>query len=123
MNRKIKISFDDSRCVEVDYKAKAGDVVKLVENDISDVLGLKINNEVKDFDYELVRDSKIEYIKYKTNRDGYLIYSRTLKMILYMALTSLYSNVDIEFIATINKDQYFVANNLELTENKLKEIK
>ena len=123
MNRKIKISFDDSRCVEVDYKTKAGDVVKLVENDISDVLGLKINNEVKDFDYELVRDSKIEYIKYKTNRDGYLIYSRTLKMILYMALTSLYSNVDIEFIATINKDQYFVANNLELTENKLKEIK
>ena len=122
MSKKIKVSFEDSRVVEVDYKTKAIDALKIVENDLSDILGLKINNEVKDYNYELVKDSSIEFIGFQSD-DGYRIYSRTLKMVLYMALTSLYSYVDLEFLATINKDQFFVTNNLELTEDKLKEIK
>ena len=56
--------------------------------------------------YELVKDSSIEFIKFNSV-DGYRIYSRTLKMVLYMALTKLYSTTDVEFIATINKDQFF----------------
>ena len=44
-------------------------------------------------------------------------------MVLYMALTSIYSNVDVEFISTINRDQYFVIKNIELTPKKVQEIK
>ena len=122
MNKKIKITFEDSRVVEVKYKTRAIDAIKLVENDVSNILGLKINNEVKDYNYELVKDSNIEFIKFNSI-DGYRIYSRTLKMILYMALTTLYSTTDVEFIATINKDQFFVTKNLELNDTKIQEIK
>ena len=122
MNNKIKVTFDDSREVKVKYKTKAVDAVKLVENNLDDILGLKVNNEVKDYNYELVKDSTIEFIKFNSV-DGYRIYSRTLKMVLYMALTKLYSTTDVEFIATINKDQFFVTQNLELTDKKIKEIK
>lgn len=122
MNDKIKVTFEDSRVVEVKYKTKAIDAIKLVEKDVDDILGLKINNEVKDYNYELVKDSNIEFIKFDSV-DGYRIYSRTLKMVLYMALTSLYSTTDVEFIATINKDQFFVTKNLELNDTKIKEIK
>lgn len=122
MNNKIKVTFEDSRVVQVKYKTKAVDAIKLVENNLDDILGLKINNEVKDYNYELVKDSSIEFIKFNST-DGYRIYSRTLKMVLYMALTQLYSTTDVEFIATINKDQFFVTKNLELTDSKIQEIK
>lgn len=122
MNEKIKVTFEDARVIEVDYKTKAIDAISMVQSKVDDVLGLKINNEVKDYNYELVKDSNIEFIKIDSP-DGYRIYSRTLKMVLYMALTTLYSNTDVEFIATINKDQYFVTENLELTPAKIEEIK
>lgn len=122
MNDKIKVTFEDSRVVEVKYKTKAIDAIKLVQSNVDDILGLKINNEVKDYNYELVKDSNIEFIKFDSV-DGYRIYSRTLKMVLYMALTTLYSTTDVEFIATINKDQFFVTKNLELNDTKIKEIK
>lgn len=122
MKKKIRITFDDSREVEVDYKTKIGDAIKLVETDVSDILSLRVNNEVKNYDYELVKDSYVEMIKYH-DPDGYRIYSRTLKMVLYMALTELYSNADVEFIATINKDQFFVVKNISITPNKIVKIK
>lgn len=122
MKNKIKVTFDDLRVVEVDYKTKAGDAVKLVEKDVSGIFGLKINNEVKGFDYELVKDSTISFVRFN-DPDGYRIYSRTLKMVLYMALTSLYSEAKVDFIATINKDQYFTIKDISLTDKKVKDIK
>lgn len=123
MKEKIKVSFEDGRQISVDYKTKAIDAVKLVENDITDILALNVNNEVKNYSYELVaNDNIIKFIKLNST-DGYRVYTRTLKMVLYMALTTLYSNADIEFIATINKDQYFIINNIDLTDEKIAAIK
>ena len=51
MNNKIKVTFDDSRSLEVYYKTKAIDVVKMVEGDTSDILALNINNELRSYDY------------------------------------------------------------------------
>lgn len=122
MNNKIKVTFEDSREIEVSYKTKVADVLKIVENDLYDILGLKINNEIKGYDYELAKDSHIEYVKYNSS-DGYRIYSRTLKMVLYMALTSLYSSADVDFVATINKDQYFTIKDIKINDAKIKQIK
>lgn len=122
MNNKITITFEDLRKLEVDYKTKAIDVVNMVESDISDILALNINNELRSFNYELVKDSTIKYIKYNSS-DGYRVYSGTLKMVLYMALTSIFSEADVEFIATIKKDQYFLLNNVKITDEKIKKIK
>lgn len=122
MNNKIKVTFDDSRSLEVYYKTKAIDVVNMVEGDTSDILALNINNELRSYDYELVKDSVIKFVKYNSP-DGYRVYSGTLKMVLYMALTSLFSNADVEFIATIKKDQYFMLNNIKITDEKVQKIK
>lgn len=122
MNNKIKVTFDDSRSLEVYYKTKAIDVVKMVEGDTSYILALNINNELRSYDYELVKNSIIKFVKYNSP-DGYRVYSGTLKMVLYMALTSLFSNTDVEFIATIKKDQYFMINNIKITDEKVQKIK
>lgn len=122
MDNKIKVTFDDSRSLEVYYKTKAIDVVKMVEGDTSDILALNINNELRSYDYELVKNSIIKFVKYNSP-DGYRVYSGTLKMVLYMALTSLFSNADVEFIATIKKDQYFMLNNIKITDEKIQKIK
>lgn len=119
---KISVTFEDGRKVTVPYKTKIVDAVKMVENSLDDIISLKVNNEVKSFDYELVTDSICEYIGFNSE-DGYRIYSRTLKMVLYMALTKLYSHADLEFISTINKDQYFIIKNIDLTVEKVEKIK
>lgn len=107
MNNKLKVKFENGKEVEVNYKTTAIEAVKLVENNLEEILALKVNNEIRPYTYELVDNSHIEFIKYECD-DGYRVYSRTLKMVLYMALTSMYSNVDVEFMSTINRDQYFV---------------
>ena len=122
MSNKITISFEDSRKIDVDYKTKVSDVIDMVESDTSDILAVIVNNELRRFDYELVKDSSIRYVKYDS-QDGYRVYSGTLKMVLYMALTSLFSDADVEFIATIKRDQYFLINNIKITDEKIKKIK
>lgn len=122
MKKKIKVTFEDSRSIEVDYKTKAIDVIKMIESDYSDILALIINNELRDINYSLVKDSQIKYVKYNS-QDGYRVYSGTLKMVLYMALTMLFSNADLEFIATIRKDQYFKIKNIKVTQENIKKIK
>lgn len=122
MNNKLKVTFEDSRQIEVEYKTKISDVLKMIETDVSDILALRVNNEVKNYEYEIVRDSYVEFIKYN-DPDGYRVYSRTLKMVLYMALTKLYSNANVEFIATIDKDQYFTIKDINITQNKILKIK
>ena len=77
MNKKIKVNFEDGRQISVDYKTKAIDAVKLVENDVSDILALNINNEVKNYSYELVSNENIiKFIKLNS-QDGYRIYTRS----------------------------------------------
>lgn len=122
MDKNIRVILPGDKVLKVPYRTPAIEVLKLAKENLDDILSLKINNEVKNFQYELVKDSKIEYVKFDSP-DGYRVYSRTLKMILYMALTSLYSRADVEFIATINKNQYFIINDLEVTEEKLKKVK
>lgn len=119
---KITVTFEDGRKITVPYKTKIVEAVKMVENNLDNIIALKVNNEVKSFDYELVTDSICEYIDFDTE-DGYRVYTRTLKMVLYMALTKLFSHADVQFISTINKDQYFVIKNIDLSKEKVEKIK
>lgn len=119
---KIKVTFEDLRTIEVDYNTRVIDAVNLVENNINKILALKINNEIRRYDYPLVKDSYIEFITFDSF-DGYKIYSRTLKMILYMALTKLFSKVQVNFISTINNSQYFTIKDVKLTTKNVKLIK
>lgn len=122
MKRTLKVTIEGKHVVEVPYKTPAIEAVKLVENNLDDILSLKINNEVKNYQYELVKDSNIKFVKID-DPDGYRVYARTLKMLLYMALTTLYSKADVEFITTMNGNQYFVIYDITLTDEKIMAIK
>lgn len=121
MNLKLSVNYEN-REEKVPYKSKVADVLDILKIKDDSILGFRVNNEIRSFDYELVTDSVIEPI-HLDSTDGYRIYTRTLKMVLYMALVRLYSDADVEFITTINRDQYFVINNMKLTEEKIKAIK
>ena len=121
MERKISVNYD-GKDIAVPYKSKVLDILKSLNINDNKILGFRINNEIKNYEYEIVANSIIEPI-YFNSEDGYRIYSRTLKMVLYMALQRLYSEADVEFMTTINKDQYFVINNIELNAEKVEKIK
>ncbi len=122
MKEKIKINFEDGREILVPYRTTAIDAVKMVEDNIDDILAVVVNNEVKFQQYELVKDSEIRFVKIDTE-NGYRVYSKSLKMVLYMAISELYGNIDVDFQATINRNQYFITPDFDLTEQKIQEIK
>lgn len=122
MNEKIKVTFEDDRQIIVPYKTTAIDAVKMVEDNVEDILAITVNNEVKFQNYELIKDSEIRFV-YIDSADGYRVYSKSLKMVLYMAITELYGNQKVDFQATINRNQYFLMPNFKLTEDKIENIK
>lgn len=122
MNKKIKVTINKGKNVKVDYKAKVIDVLKSNNEDLEGVLAVRVNNEVKNLESILYKNSEIEYV-YFDGGDGYRVYSRTLKFIMYMALKELYKEADVEFVSTINKDQFFKIKNMELTSEIIETIK
>lgn len=122
MNEKIKVSFEDGREITVPYKTTAIDAVKMVEDNVEDILAVMVNNEVKFQTYELIKDSSITFVKIDS-ADGYRVYSKSLKMVLYMAITELYGNQKVDFQATINRNQYFKMPEFKLTQERIDSIK
>ncbi len=122
MKEKLRVTFENGKEIVADYKSKIGDLVKSIESDNEDILALSVNNEIVPFDYEIVKDSKCDYIRLNSE-DGKRIYSRTVKMLLYMALTEIDKDAKVDFISTINNDQYFIIKNLEITDKLVKDLK
>ena len=122
LKEKLVVTFDDGREIVVPYGTKAIDAIKMVEDDTDDILAVVVNNEVKFQEFELKRDSQIGFVKIDSD-DGYRVYSKSLKFVLYMALTELYGNKKVDFLSTINRNQYFVVNDLDLTEDVIAKLK
>lgn len=120
---KIIIKLPENREIVVNYKTKVSDILSMVESEetINTILGVRTNNEIRSYEYEICRDSTLEYVKYD-NIDGYRIYTRTVKFILYMAITKLYPNVKIEFCNTIDTNHYFISKEDILTEEMVENI-
>ncbi len=122
MKEKIIVNFDDGREICVPYKTTAIDAVKMVEDNTDDILAFVVNNEVKFQKFELIRDSNISFVKIDSD-DGYRVYSKSMKMILYMAITKLFGNQRVDFQSTINRNQYFIMPEFKLDEEKISMIK
>ena len=122
LKEKLVVTFDDGREIVVPYGTKAIDAIKMVEDDTDDILAVVVNNEVKFQEFELKRDSQIGFVKIDSD-DGYRVYSKSLKFVLYMALTELYGNKKVDFLSTINRNQYFIVNDLEFTEDVIARLK
>ena len=123
-SKKVKVRLPDGRQIAVAYKTRAEDVIKMLESEekAKEIVAVRINNEVRTIDHEIVEDSLLEYIEYGSN-DGYRVYMRTAKFILYMAMTRLYPNFQIEYSNNINTDMYFVSKKDKFTEEMASKVK
>lgn len=124
----VKVTFENGTVIKADYKSKIGDLINSVENNTKDILAVRIDNEVKSYEYEVVSNCNCEYIKYNSE-DGERIYGRSLKFIMFMAFFELYPQAKIEFTNRMEADYFALIHNLELdkeVENnirkKMKEI-
>ncbi|MEG2485140.1 MAG: nucleoside kinase [Clostridia bacterium] len=124
----VKVTFENGKQIKAKYKSKIGDLIKMVEKDPSDILAVRIDNEVKSYDYAVVSNCDCEYIKYATE-DGERIYGRSLKFIMFMAFREVYPEAKIEFTNRMEGDHFALISEIELTKevqetvkNKMKEI-
>lgn len=113
-NKKIKVNISETEQVIVKYGTKACEVLSLLDMDNKDILAVKINNSIRNLNYALCENSHMTPITYDSS-DGYRIYIRTVKFMLYMALKRLYPTLDIEVCNTIGGTIYFICKNMEFT--------
>lgn len=120
-NKKIKITLNSNEQVVVKYGTKAKELLALVDKDNENILAVKVNNSIKNLDYKLCENASLSPVEY-SSPDGYRIYIRTVKFMLYMALKRLYPLLDIEVCNTINGTIYFICKNQEFTNDMAVEL-
>ena len=100
--------------MKVKYKTTAREVLAEVldEDKLNSVLAVRVNNQVKSVDERLVLESTLFPIYYWDN-DGYKIYMRTARLILYLALKRACPTLEVELCNTIDNFSYFICHNLE----------
>ncbi len=87
------------------------------------VIGVKIDNEIVDFNEKIKDGCKIEFL-YANDLDGNKIYKSALKYILIVAINDLYENVNIYFEHSIDKGICFrIDIDKLLNEDDLEKIK
>jgi len=120
-NKKIKVKVGETKQITVKYATKAREVLSLLEMEDKNILAVKINNSIRNLDYTLCENSHMTPVKYDSS-DGYRIYIRTVKFMLYMALKRLYPELDIEVCNTIDGNIYFICKNTEFTNDMAVEL-
>ncbi len=109
--------------IKVKYKSRARVCFEevLSESELAGILAARVNNQVKSIDEELVEACELSPIYYNDN-DGYKIFMRTAKLVLYLALKRVCPDLKVELCNTIDSSSYFICHNTEFTEeleNKL----
>ncbi len=112
-NESIKVTFENGKVVKSKYKATIGSLIKLIESETDDILAVRIDNEVKSYEYEVVSSCTCEYVKYDSE-DGERIYGRSLKFIMFMAFYELYPEAVIEFTNKMEADHFALIHNIKL---------
>ena len=98
------------------YKMCVGDILKENFPDTYEkMLGVRVNNNIRTLDYKLVEDSVVEPLYY-TSAEGYKIYCRTVKFLLYMALKRCYPKIHPSICNTIEDTMYFMCKDAAITE-------
>ena len=120
-NKKLKVTLSPNEQVVVKYKTKAQDILSLVDRDNKEVLAVKVNNSIRNLNYELCENCTLSPVM-SNSTEGYRIYIRTVKFLLYMALERLYPDLDIEVCNVLNETIYFICKNREFTNDMAVEL-
>ena len=120
-NKKIKIPTKPSEQITVKYGTKVSEVLALLDMEDKDILAVKVNNSVRNLDYNLCENSKMSPVRFNS-ADGHRIYIRTVKFMLYMALNRLYPDLDVEVCNIQDEYIYFICHNEEFTDDMAVEL-
>lgn len=121
-NSKVKVCIQDKE-MQVKYKTTVIEILKDLYSDeqMKKIYAVRLNNAIKALNEPVVLDAVIEPVFYE-DVDGYSIYTRTVKLVLYMAIKRLYKNLDIEFCNTIDNSGYFMCHDVEFTDEMAQKI-
>lgn len=120
-NNKLRVVLDNNKELCVKYGTAVAEVFKFADIDTSDLLAVKVNNSLRTADYMLVEDVDVTKVTID-DPDGYRVYIRTVKFLLYMALKRTYPKLDIEVCNTIDGVIYFICRNSKFTQDMAEEL-
>ena len=120
-NKKIKITIDSNETIVVKYGTTVSEIISLLDRNKEEILAAKVNNSIRNIDYELCNNSNISFVT-KDSSEGFRIYIRTVKFLLYMALQRLYPSLEIEVCNKIDGTIYFICKNNEFTNDMAVEL-
>lgn len=109
--------------VDVEENSKVIDAFKeKIEEENSNIIACKVNNEVKNLNYVLSKNDEIELLD-TTDRDGGRIYTRGLLFIMSMAFKELYPQIKLNVNYQLKSSMLCELEKIEPTEEMLQNVK
>ena len=129
MNNKIYITINSEK-YEIEKKTTLLELTKRFKNSYnSSIVAARVNNDIKDLNYELSEDSKVKFIDL-TDEDGMRIYRRSLYFIFIKAVNELFPDRNAVIshpmsngvYCEIRGDEELTETDVETVQKKMNEI-
>ena len=108
--------------ISIDENEKVKDVFKETIEENKNIIACKVNNEVKNLNYELKENDEIELLDV-TNRDGARIYTRGLLFIMSMAFKELYPEILLSVNYQLKSSMLCELKDIEPTEEMIENVR
>lgn len=117
MEDELTITFEDGRTIEVDYGTKVRDLLNYLKDE--DIIALRINGAAVHADYELIENSKVNFIRVN-DRNGKKIYIAGLKYVYIKAIKDvLGSKTSVNIKHSLDKGLYTTIDGMDKVEKSL----
>ena len=124
MNQNIEVTLNNSKKISIPYKTTIMQIVLNNDDVCQDkIVGAKINNEIVDFKYEIIKPVNIELFDI-SNIDGYKMNQAGLKFVFEVALKNSFNGADVSFDHSIGNGIHSTILNIKFNKEdtiKLKE--
>ncbi len=119
----IKVVFPNGKEKMVQEGISLIEISKDCEGDyISTIVAAKVNNDIKELNFHLYENSRVEFLDLTTN-DGLRIYRRSLYFLLIKAASDIFPERKVTICHSISKGIYCeIKGNEEFTEQDMKKI-
>nr|WP_277998234.1 nucleoside kinase [Zhaonella formicivorans] len=120
---KIKITYSDGTVQEVGEGTTLLELSKEAQQNYkSTIVAAKVNNAVKDLNFELKEDALVEFLDLTTD-DGFRIYQRSLSFLLIKAVGEIFPEARVTIEHSISKGLYCELHNKDpITEKDVRKI-
>ena len=126
--RRVKVKIENVGEFKIEKNSSLFSLLKTVKKSgfmpcTKDVLGAKLNNQVRELSFLIDRDSVVKFIDLH-DEDGKRIYRRSIHCVLIKAVTELYPQKKIMIKHSISKGIYFeLTDEHEITIQEVSEIR